>query len=111
MNRPPAFLFYPRDFLVDAHVDRMTLEQIGAYVRLLCFAWLEGGLDANLDGLAGLCHISRAEFETRIWPALRPCFRIEGGRIVQKRLERSRAQSAKASAHGRAAAIARWSRS
>src|SRR5947209_8650075 len=38
MNRPPAFQFYPRDWL-DFKVQRMPYEAQGIYFKLLCFMW------------------------------------------------------------------------
>lgn len=38
MNRPPAFQFYPKDWL-DFRVQRMSLAAQGAYLKLLCFMW------------------------------------------------------------------------
>jgi len=55
MNRPPAFQFYPGDWLSNANVSMMTLEEEGAYIRLLCHCWIEGYLpndDAKLAMLS-----------------------------------------------------------
>lgn len=38
MNRPPAFQFYPKDWL-DFRVQRMSLAAQGAYLKILCFMW------------------------------------------------------------------------
>jgi uncharacterized protein YdaU (DUF1376 family) len=111
MTRPPAFLFYARDFLADEHVAAMTLEQVGAYIVLLCYAWQAAdGLEDNLEALAKLVHLDRAEFSRRIWPALAPCFVRDGARLKQKRLEHARAQAKAHSDAGRTAALARWTR-
>lgn len=40
-QRPPYFPFYPADFASDGKVEIMTLEEIGAYILLLCKAWQE----------------------------------------------------------------------
>jgi hypothetical protein len=40
MNRPPAFQFYPKDWL-DFRVQRMSLAAQGAYLKLLCFMWAD----------------------------------------------------------------------
>jgi uncharacterized protein YdaU (DUF1376 family) len=108
--RPPAFLFYPRDFLADARVELLTLEQTGAYMRLLCYAWLERGLAADPIVLARLVHVAPSEFDARIWPAIAPCFEIVDGRLVQPRLERTRQAQQTASAQATAAAFRRWNR-
>jgi uncharacterized protein YdaU (DUF1376 family) len=40
MNRAPAFQFYPKDWF-DFRVQRMSLAAQGAYLRLLCFMWVD----------------------------------------------------------------------
>lgn len=40
MNRPPAFQFYPKDWL-DFRVQRMSLAAQGAYLKILCFMWAD----------------------------------------------------------------------
>lgn len=44
MNRPPAFQFYPKDFLTDSSVILMSNEVVGIYIKLLCIDWLEDGI-------------------------------------------------------------------
>jgi len=44
INKPPAFQFYPKDFLMDDKVIVMNLEEIGAYIKLLCLCWNNNGL-------------------------------------------------------------------
>lgn len=38
MNRPPAFQFYPKDWL-DFKVQRMSFAAQGVYMKLLCYMW------------------------------------------------------------------------
>jgi uncharacterized protein YdaU (DUF1376 family) len=48
--KAPAFQFYPADFLVGtAH---FTAEQVGVYIRLLCYQW-ENGYIENSDRMMG----------------------------------------------------------
>lgn len=94
MAKAPAFQFYPKDWLTDAKVKAMSLEAKGAYIDLLGFYWLEEGLPANSDSLARLIGIAPAKFR-RIWPQIEPCFRIEGERLIQKRMEHERTQQDK----------------
>jgi uncharacterized protein YdaU (DUF1376 family) len=52
----PAFQFYPADFLVGTAM--MSAEEVGCYIRLLCYQWDSNGLpndDAQLARLGG-CH-------------------------------------------------------
>jgi uncharacterized protein YdaU (DUF1376 family) len=43
--KPPAFQFYADDFL--AGTFAMTNEEVGAYIRLLCHQWSQGGIPAD----------------------------------------------------------------
>lgn len=88
-ERAPAFQFYPKDFMADSNVVAMNLTELGAYMRLLCFCWLDQSLPADMPGLARLCRVSSAAF-TKLWPALKPCFVEVDGRLVQPRMERER---------------------
>lgn len=59
MKASPAFQLYAQDFLVGT--AELTAEEVGAYIRLLCYQWVKGGLpnDENkLAHLAGLTEIS-----------------------------------------------------
>ncbi len=88
-EKSPAFQFYPKDFMADAHVVAMTLPERGAYITLLCLCWMEGSLPVDMAALARRCKVSRGTF-TRLWPALEPCFTFVDGRLVQPRIERER---------------------
>jgi len=54
MNSPPAFQFYAADWLADADVTMMTLEEEGAYIRALAFCWREGSIPADEKRLSVL---------------------------------------------------------
>ena len=45
MAKDPAFLFYYQDFLVGT--DEFTNEEVGAYIRCLCFQAAKGGISEN----------------------------------------------------------------
>jgi uncharacterized protein YdaU (DUF1376 family) len=54
MKASPAFQFYPQDFLVGTAM--LSAEEVGAYIRLLCYSWTHDGLPndpAQLSRLAG----------------------------------------------------------
>ena len=58
MNRPPAFQFYADDF-IGGTVD-LSAEDVGAYIRLLCYQWGRGAIPASkaaIDRVAG-CDVS-----------------------------------------------------
>ncbi len=98
MKAAPAFQFYPGDFLQDMNVSLMTLEEKGAYITLLSYAWLEGSIPADHEKLARLCSCSTEDIG-RIWPALEPCFRPKrrsnGALLINKRLETERIKQRK----------------
>lgn len=80
----PAFRFYPADFLVGT--ARMTAEQIGGYILLLCEQWDKGFLPNN-D--AELLEISRLK-EKSLAAVKRKFFLCDDGSLRNKRLEEER---------------------
>jgi len=57
--KPPAFQFYADDFL-GGTVD-LSAEDVGAYIRLLCYQWGRGSIPSSIDVInrvAG-CEVSR----------------------------------------------------
>lgn len=53
-QKAPAFQFYPQDYLSSARVAEMTLEEEGAYIRLLCYCWTTGSIPADPERCARL---------------------------------------------------------
>jgi uncharacterized protein YdaU (DUF1376 family) len=93
-NRSPAFPFYAADFLVDERVTRMTLEECGLHIKLLCRSWLDGSIPADVVEIARLVREPAARVK-RLWRAIEPCFEpAQDGRLVQPRLERERSKQA-----------------
>lgn len=90
----PAFQFYPKDFLTDGQVASMTLDELGAYMKLLCLCWLDQSLPDEPRRLAVMVGTSPDHFAA-LWPQLRPCFVVrEDGRLTQPRLDRERLKQA-----------------
>lgn len=52
--KSPAFQFYPNDWLGSQRVQMLTLEEEGAYMRLLCFCWQHGSIPADAAQAARL---------------------------------------------------------
>lgn len=69
----------------------MTNAEVGIYIRLLCYAWLDKGLPTDHDELATMARESRPVFE-KAWRRVGRCFVMVDGRLVQPRLERVRAE-------------------
>jgi|ERR1044072_1202738 uncharacterized protein YdaU (DUF1376 family) len=109
---PPAFPFYATDFLSDAPVIAMTLEERGAYITLLCIAWTEQGIPDDHKKLAKVLRVSPRRFAD-IWEAMAVCWEADGaGRLVSPRMEiirkEMRGRSTAAKEAGVKGARARW---
>lgn len=111
----PCYLWWPKDALADPRVTILTLEEEGAYRRLLDWCWIEGSVPAAPDELGMLvkCDTSTSEGlekATRIANRLRPFFAESrgGDRWTHHRLEAERAEQAEKRAKKQRAADARW---
>lgn len=109
---PPAFQFYPGDFLCSEKVALMDLAERGAYITLLCHAWREGSIPSDIRGLARILHIAECEMAT-LWASHNQCWQDRGdGRLVNPRLERERQlqvlRREKAAENGANGALKRW---
>jgi len=92
-ERAPAFQFYANDFLTDEQQAAMTLEQVGVYIRLLCYCWREQTIPDEPAKVALMVGGGiTARRMSAIWPAIRVCFEeVSGtGRLQHPRLERER---------------------
>ena len=92
-NKPsiaPAFQFYPKDFLSSSKVQRMSLTEVGIYIKLLSHCWLLGTLPNDMKKLAGMVGMKSQQLE-RTWPnVLSECFTVKGDRLIQDRLDQER---------------------
>ena len=88
-DKRPAYQWYPKDYLADEHVALMTLEQEGAYRRLLDYCWLHKSIPADIERLALLCRVSGEKMAV-LWQGVSECFILEGDRYVNGRLKRER---------------------
>jgi uncharacterized protein YdaU (DUF1376 family) len=85
-----AFQFYPRDFLTSDKVARMSLEETGVYITLLCYAWLGKGLPPEPEQLARMLRMPLGRFK-KVWAGvLSECFVLRAGKLVNPRQEHQR---------------------
>lgn len=95
-KKDPAFLFYVTTWLQSAETNSMSLEQQGAYVRLLCFAWLHGSIPADREEIRHLIGLGSASEEAfaRVWSGRLPRCWVEmpgtPGRLINERQEHER---------------------
>lgn len=94
-SKSPWYPWFPRDFYADEPVMLMTLEQEGAYRRLLDHQWLHGSIPADLGQLAVICKAITAARMRAVWSGVSCCFETasESGRLINKRLERVRQEA------------------
>src|SRR5688500_11219486 len=93
MNRPPAFQFFPKDWL-DFKVQRMSLAAQGAYMKLLCFMWKDSKdqfsiLDNNdlLARAIGTTVEQWLELRQEIQQSCEPVLEEKDGRLLSARLK------------------------
>lgn len=88
-ERAPAFQFYVKDFISDGSQAAMTLEEVGAYIRLLCYCWLEGSVPDDAARCGRLVGATSGRMR-RMWATLRARFQPENGALTHKRLNAER---------------------
>jgi uncharacterized protein YdaU (DUF1376 family) len=110
--KSPAFRFYPADFMGSPDVQAMDLEEVGAYVFLLCMAWQSerhGHLEDNEDRLRRLARMSPTQWARsrdlllRKFPVVEPGWRANARMVLEagKQQSFSESQSAKGKRGGR----------
>lgn len=89
MKTLPYFRWYPADAETDTKYKRMTFAQRGLYHTCLNHSWINVGLPADLDELAGEIGTSRKQLDS-LWAAVGKCWYQESGRLFNKRQEEER---------------------
>jgi len=83
VNRPPAFQFYPKDWL-DFKVMRMSYEAQGVYIRILCHMWIDSRDQCSImnddKAIAGMLGIS-----TKKWQVIKKEIQYDGDSLLRKR--------------------------
>lgn len=90
----PHFPFYPTDFV--SKTTRLTDEEVGAYMRLLCEQWIAGDLPSvtTHDGT----HVPKvlkmiSESLDTSWDAISKYFEVDGDTMKNPRLEKERVKA------------------
>jgi uncharacterized protein YdaU (DUF1376 family) len=92
--KSPAFQFYPADYLSSQRVQMMTLEEEGAYIRLLCYCWLHGTIPADLDMIARIIGKGGSTTVARVVQAMFNQHPTNPALLVHERLETERKKQA-----------------
>lgn len=85
--KAPAFQWYAADYLADEHVQMMTLEEEGIYIRLLSYCWREGSIPADPESAAKLVGKGASTTLTRVVQARFNQDPTNASRMVHPRLE------------------------
>ncbi len=108
-EKAPAFQWYPKDMLTDKRVMGMTLVQEAIYRRLLDFAWLENGLDNDMQLLASYAKLGeQPEVFSQHWKIVKKCFVLVNGKFKNNRQEKERLKQKKFRIKQQKAAQVRW---
>lgn len=65
-EKPPAFQFYANDWLTDDKRTEMHPYQRGVHIDLMAYAWINGTVPADADGIAQVVGRTPAELK-RYW--------------------------------------------
>ncbi len=107
LHRPPAFQFYPDDFL--AGTSDMSAEEVGAYIRLLCHQWSKGSIPNDEERAGRMAGLIGSPSLRYVLAKFSPC---DDGQLRNKRLEEVRDESAqyrtRQAQSGAAGAAKRW---
>lgn len=90
MNNPPAFQFYPKQWLGDDMVALMDLCAQGAHLRLMCFAWQQSPpctLPNDLSILSKWCGMSADAFAP-VWAQVQMAWNFRNDRWLSVGLHR-----------------------
>lgn len=111
---PPYFPFYPADFLTDEVVILMTNQEIGCYVKLLCYCWKEGSIPNNILAIAKLCNEDNSVME-ELWDTISQKFvpaENDSSRLINRKLNELRRKQVERklerSASGKKGMKSRW---
>lgn len=102
----PYYQMYPKDFDADERVRLMNDAQVGLYVRLLNYSWINNGLPVDPDKIRLIMPgVSWAGFDEN-WSVIEPCFpRTRDNRRRNKRQEKEREKADRTSKVNRANAL------
>lgn len=89
VKKAPAFQFYPADWLSSQRVSLMTLEEEGAYIRLLCYCWKNGELPNDPEQLARLIGKGAS---TTLASNVATMFQADGCRLLHDKLNALRTE-------------------
>ncbi|KKN83566.1 hypothetical protein LCGC14_0298050 [marine sediment metagenome] len=113
MAKSPAFQMYPKDWLSDHRVKRLSWAAKGYYAELLMLMWAEGtdslpDDDAQIAKILGVRLSQWGAIKSQIMYPTDPMFLAENGRLVSERLRAERLKQQESRTKRQNAAAKRW---
>lgn len=111
MAKAPAFQFYPKDYLTDAKVRRLSWAARGVYIELLALMWVEGKdrlLEADIPAILGIPDTEWRAFRDELQHKSARVFAERGAYLVSKRLTLERRKQRQTRKVRQEAARCKW---
>lgn len=86
-QKSPAFSFYAKDFLTGT--STMSLQEVGAYIRLLSYQWDVGSIPVDARERARILGCAKAQ-ERELWKKVGQKFALRDDAYFNERLEEER---------------------
>ena len=114
VKNTPAFQFYPNDLLADPEIMHWDMEAVGAYWKLVCYLWVNGGsCELNLKVMGNLFNANRRVTAQKLWDKVKVKFVITDDVITHEgllqQMQKQKDSRVRRQAAGRQGAQARWS--
>lgn len=95
-EKSPAFQFYPKDLLSDPVAMSFENETLGAYLKLLCFDWMDDGIPDDDQMLCRLAGITSKDPQKTMEPIRLKYIKhpTKQNHITNKRLQKERERQA-----------------
>lgn len=92
-NELPYMRLWVDDLMSDPDVYGMSVDEFGAYLRLLCVAWRKGSIPSDEAACAKAIGVTPRRF-SRLWETVGQKWESNGnGGLVNPRQERERAEA------------------
>lgn len=82
MAKDPSYPMYAQDF--DMDTADWGIDEVGVYIRLLNYEWINGYIPSNLDRISKIARVSPRKLQ-KIWEIIEKKFSQNGIHILQNR--------------------------
>src|ERR1019366_10120197 len=89
-QKSPSFQWYPRDHLTSARAAQMTSCEEGAYLRAICYCWLNGHIPSDIELLRRLIGKGCSEKTAKVVANMFVPMPGDETKLIHERLEAER---------------------